>query len=438
MAAFEFQAPEEWNRPVLVVGIDFGTTSSGVSYAVWEPEKNRQIQPKTIMQWPGYNMFNQEDTKVNSAIAYADNGEFSWGRQAMGKENCIQWFKLLLPGNEELSPDGKNIPHIQQAAAAMQRLGKDVTEVTGDYLRAIFAHSMIIINTKVHSVVVDETPLHVVVTVPAIWKEAELAQMERAIMISGILDTHPHKAAGVTFQFASEPEAATMASIFGYWRGGTVDCNSYSVNDAEPIRIREIVEGEGIFSGGTFLDQEFLSMMERKPAKYGSSWDMIHEVDRRTMLEFWEYSLKRVFDAQTAMYPIDAGVAQGGERETFEVSADELRAVFDSIIPRIEDLIRRQVDAIEQKTLQRPKFIYLVGRISHSPYLVESLKKRFSRPHRIKILQRHDFTGSASVSPARHSFGFVESHVFEDGVHNPRDRFFDSSRGVYMAADQMN
>jgi molecular chaperone DnaK (HSP70) len=150
--------------------------------------------------------------------------------------------------------------HIQKSARMLQASGKTATQVTGDYLRQVWQHTLRTIEKSKGSTILRGTPIHVVLTVPAIWKDYVRDCMREAAKLAGILDKRP-LAADTTLAFISEPEAAVMATMpelenggdlaFGDsfvvcdCGGGTVDIISYRTEVAQPLTIRECVEGQG-------------------------------------------------------------------------------------------------------------------------------------------------------------------------------------------------
>lgn len=120
----------------------------------------------TIVSWPGQGMHDWYAPKTPSAVAYDGNTCF-WGRSALEKPNPIQWFKILLMG-EDLPEYLKNSSQIQQVKNTIHSLGKTAIEVTADYMRKVFEYSFRQIRRARGDSRIDEVPFHVIVTVPAI------------------------------------------------------------------------------------------------------------------------------------------------------------------------------------------------------------------------------------------------------------------------------
>ena len=88
---------------------------------------------------------------------------------------------------------------------------KTAIDLIADYLRALWEHILATILKARSKSVVEGLTFHVVITVPAIWKDYARQGMEAAARKSGILDNRP--AGATTLAFAPEPEAAAMASL---------------------------------------------------------------------------------------------------------------------------------------------------------------------------------------------------------------------------------
>ncbi|KAI1391073.1 uncharacterized protein F4822DRAFT_442208 [Hypoxylon trugodes] len=396
-----------WGKDrVLLIGIDLGTTFSGVSYGVWkDPSVNGNVSPNPVVCWPGVGNLS---TKIETAVSYDDSGDCSWGWLALEQPNVMSWFKLLLPGDGELHFNVNDLKEVQQAKATMQRLGKRLVDVVGDYLRMIFQYTLQYIRQE-RGDVADVLPFHIIFAVPAIWKEKALDYMRQDIRLSCITNARPNGVAKTTYRFVTEPEAAAMAVVPEF---------------TEPFEIREVVEGSGGLCGAAFLDNSFRNFMKKKSLDEGLIWDELHREDQLHVLTAWEGRIKN----------------------------DEVRTLFDSLKPEIEKLVRRQVIAVQEKTLRPPKYILLVGGFGQSPYLYNSLKRTYNG--HVTVFQGKGSSPSSCVSRgavicgmkqqvlihsriSRFSYGFVLDKPFEKGVHHKDDKYFDESRGYYMAQDQM-
>ncbi|KXH67146.1 hypothetical protein CSAL01_08743 [Colletotrichum salicis] len=109
----------EEDEKAIIIGIDFGTTFSGVSWAYSGQPDNIEV----ISRWESKINLNSEKEKVPSSILFqGKRGNTSWGYAIPndGKQEPLKWFKLLLVDERDL-PD--NIRDSSQIATA-RRLAK--------------------------------------------------------------------------------------------------------------------------------------------------------------------------------------------------------------------------------------------------------------------------------------------------------------------------
>ena len=88
---------------------------------------------------------------------------------------------------------------------------KTATDLIGDYLGALWKHILETIYKACGKAVIAAIVCHVVITVPAIWKDYARQGMEEAARKAGILTARP--AGPTTLAFAPEPEAAALPTL---------------------------------------------------------------------------------------------------------------------------------------------------------------------------------------------------------------------------------
>lgn len=72
------------------------------------------------------------------------------------------------------------------------------------------------------------------------------------------------------------------------------DVISYEVLSADPLRVRECVEGEGKLCGAIFVDEQFIKLVKQA---LGSKWEKTSEASRKMMVHNeWENGIKKLFD----------------------------------------------------------------------------------------------------------------------------------------------
>lgn len=107
--------------------------------------------------------------------------------------------------------------------------GKNVVGLITDYLRLLWGHIMSTIERARGETAVETLAIHVVITVPAIWKGYARQAMAEAAAESGILGS---RLAGATkLTFVPEPEAAALSTLLEQG-SGVRPGNVYIICDA--------------------------------------------------------------------------------------------------------------------------------------------------------------------------------------------------------------
>jgi molecular chaperone DnaK (HSP70) len=198
-------------RSKILVGIDWGTTHSGVAFVSSINCDARDVQ--VICDWAGGARKNEQLEKVPSKIAYAWENEGlhedKWGYEVEPWMKSYTWTKLLLDENAaETEFDNPNLNGEMGKGLMELPLNKTAQSVAADYLRCLYDHVVGKLEKTFSKAMLKETPIHFYFTVPASWEdEANNATREAA------------KAAGFDSRIGdelfmiSEPEAAAMAIL---------------------------------------------------------------------------------------------------------------------------------------------------------------------------------------------------------------------------------
>ncbi|CAF3512579.1 unnamed protein product [Fusarium graminearum] len=404
------------NQPLddtVVVGIDFGTTFSGVSWAHTREPDAIEI----VTCWDSELNHCSDVEKAPTQLYFdANDHDIKWGYGIPLDKEPLKWFKLLLLDNIDLPAD----------------------VASADLL--------------------ERSKFQVVLTLPTIWPPYAQNRMKQATQQSGILDGRP---AGTTMlQFISEPEAAALATIKDMGKRSTVETgDTVVVCDAGGGTV-----GDGDLCGGVFLDEGFMKLVKEKTPTV--SWSSVSKLEEKKFLnDEWEHGIKPQFENQMRTWPVylpgscNSNSSASGlkRRETLDLSSDEIQSVFLPIAIRIEALVRLQVDAIEAKYYQAPKYIILVGGFGRSRYLFNHLQGRFQstilqsngnkpwtaicRGVVVRRLMRYNPSSGLGMvvasRVARMSYGIKYFERFVHGKHKKKDRFWCSKRNSWMANNQM-
>lgn len=166
----------------------------------------------TITDWPGTT---KTEAKVPTRLSY-ENGrqEPLWGFQVENTEQALQWFKLLLLKEEDMWRDLRESDQLVKARRLLREWGKTAQECIADYLRALWNHTLKMMRKGHAKSLIESLQFHVVITIPAIWKDYARDAMRNAAEKAGICQ---YRSAGqTTLDLAPEPEAAGLAALLEY------------------------------------------------------------------------------------------------------------------------------------------------------------------------------------------------------------------------------
>lgn len=396
----EEELPEQEDR--LVVGIDFGTTYSGVAAVYSATPDDVDI----IKTWPGGNGITSD--KVPTEIAYeapkapttasaADDEsetpspparQIRWGFQFKPEETRLRCIKLFLDRNQSL-------PHFVsplETAAQLRKCERTVMDAVSDYLTKIYEHTLETLTRRYGSSFMSTTKVEFVLTVPAVWSDAAKNATLQAAERAGMGRRHE-------LRLISEPEAAAVYTLKTVQPngmkvgdnyivcdagGGTVDLIAYKVTQTNPLRVEESAVGTGGLCGSAFLnyrfedrvkerigEERYRNMREKKP----KTWMM--------GLRYFEEFVKRNFNEEehaevNVPFPGLPDDEEAGLDSGFLImTADEIKDIFEPIIRKVLELVEGQVEAVQAKN-GIISGIILVGGFGQSNYLYTRLKQHFN------------------------------------------------------------
>jgi hypothetical protein len=192
-------------KPVLSVYRSY----SGAAWATVDDFENDQVN--VITSWPGCG---REEGKSPTALLYDENGNHQWGYEIPFNADPLQWFKLLLIPDEDLQDSVRTSDYVLRARKMLRELDKAPVDAIADYLGSLWNHILNTIRKSRSKSSIEALSFHVVITVPAIWKDSARKEMEVAANKAGILG---HRAAGrTTVSFVPEPEAAALDTLWDH------------------------------------------------------------------------------------------------------------------------------------------------------------------------------------------------------------------------------
>ncbi|RSL41498.1 hypothetical protein CEP54_015799 [Fusarium duplospermum] len=205
--------------PFLVVGVDFGTTYTGVAYTL---SNDPDLKSVTIIdRWPGAGTENRP--KVPTEISYGPSDERRWGWQLRAGSPRYGGFKLLLdPGAGSRAYNDEHLaltldPGNQSTQLSLHP-GKSATDMVSDYLRLVHEEVMGSLQRTFPNTL-NDLKIKFVITTPAMWSPAAQHNTMIAAGVAGF-GSRPQD----IIETVTEPEAAASYALR--------QCNSFSVSDS--------------------------------------------------------------------------------------------------------------------------------------------------------------------------------------------------------------
>ncbi|KAK2006639.1 actin-like ATPase domain-containing protein [Colletotrichum eremochloae] len=439
-------------KNVFVIGIDFGTTFSGVSWAFLGQPDNIEV----ITRWESELIFNSDTEKTPSTLLYCGlQKEALWGYNipAIKNETALKWFKLLLIDHKDLPNNLQESRQLATAKRLLEEVNREAVEAVSSYLRRLWNHSIECITHSVGKGLMRLCKFHVVITLPAIWPEYSKARMRRAVEDAGILQSR--LAGDTVLSFISEPEAAALATMCDLKHrpdiqegdhfvvcdagGGTVDLISYQITEVSPVTVKESVKGNGKLCGGIFLDQAFIELMRCKVTP--KVWDALSKDEVHSLLNSdWEHGIKQQFYGQQKDWIVTLppgccqaiGIGNLGLKQKLILTHADLDP----------DLIQEQVQQIRQKYHKMPKAVCIATTFSISPLTGRRSWSAICRGAVIQGLTRRNAVAGLSMGVksrvARVSYGTVFYEEYDQKLHLDIDRTWNEEEMKWMASNQVH
>ncbi|RAL01421.1 Hsp70 family protein [Aspergillus ibericus CBS 121593] len=359
-------------NPRIVIGLDFGTTYSGVAWALSDcPDKS-----EVITSWPGSG--NRTVPKVPSTMLFKCGGRFQWGYQTSFFGDHIRGVKILLDGSQ----DRKYVAALE-SAGFIKRNRKTAIDLAGQYLEQLVLHTETILQRR-FGTAVQGMEMRYVLTVPAVWSDKAKDATLKAALKAGISPQN--------VSLVSEPEAAALhcmgviqpnsiqdgdVVVVCDAGGGTVDLISYCVKSVSPLRLEEAVEGTGGICGSMMLDVGFTNFLKSLLGR------KIPDKAREIALRFWQDNIKPNFandpdfleEIHFVPLPGVKDCSKIGLQDGFlQMDGTQIKAIFDPIVGEVQTLVCDQVTKARASGTS-VKAILLVGGFGSSEYLYQCIQK---------------------------------------------------------------
>ncbi|KAK0724594.1 hypothetical protein B0H67DRAFT_598148 [Lasiosphaeris hirsuta] len=392
--------PAEAPGKRLIVGIDYGTTFSGISYAMSTTTKPEDVN--FVSGWGSRNRRYQHELQVPSRIAYGETTEWGYGIQPGTTAYC--WTKLLLDRHTEITgfDDTEILQKFEGPGLLRVPRGMTAQKVVRDYLAELYKFLMKTLEQKLSHSILAVTPIEFWITLPALWSVRADNATKDAAVEAGFGSRR-----GDSIHLIREPEAAAIASIRSMnsrgshplikpgngvlvcdCGGGTVDLASYQIQTVYPrLSLKQACVSKGGKCGSTTIDRAFYKLM---CDRFGSAFTELDSSktgpNSKFMLDF--EAIKRSFGEseyeQINRLTLKMDRAEDSDyysADDYEVilTDDELEALFDPTVEKIISLLEQQVRATRAEgslrvSLTWPKLVVLVGGFGESLYLFRKLQ----------------------------------------------------------------
>ncbi|TPX16453.1 uncharacterized protein E0L32_003747 [Thyridium curvatum] len=448
---YDNEEPKE--QKFLIVGVDYGTTFSGVSYVF--SDKTRVEDVEILDQWGSTNSHQKQ---VPSRIAYEPS--VTWGYGVEPGQIAYCWTKLLLDKDAPPTEHDDRLlrTDLGPGFKALYKK-KSAQRVVQDYLELLYQHIMSELTRKLSGPILNLTPIHFWFTYPALWSVKAQSATKDAALAAGFASRRSDE-----IHLIKEPEAGAIAclSAQAYSQHALIrDLASYKISRKHPnLKLEQICVSEGGKCGSTTIDRAFLALMQRR---FGEAFQKLPEkkrgINSKFMAEF--ESAKRDFNdpriprTHRLHLKMDVGNCRYYDAEDEEVllSSQDMKELFDPTIDKIISLTHNQIEQTEAQSLDvKARYELLVGGFGESRYLYRRLYHE-SDPKGIAVFNppksaRWDavclgaaFRGIKGTlvgeKKSRSHIGLQVARPFRQGIDSESDAWIDEFRDKKMARGYM-
>ncbi|GME37476.1 hsp70 family protein [Neofusicoccum parvum] len=468
------------NRLKFIVGLDYGTTFSGISYVTSNESSIDKVE--VINQWPG---ISDTVSKVPTRIAYAaENKNINidkWGFAVTSSMESYLWTKLLL--DRTATTTELDDPALKDLfGKGMMKLPHDKTakQVCTDYLNGLYNYLVSTLCKRFGSEIYAVTPVECWITIPAIWSDAA-KDATRSAAISAGFGSRPFDKVNLI----TEPEAAALAALKPHLDsetidpilpgedilvcdcgGGTVDITTYTILETTPsLRFQELCVGVGGKCGSTYIDRNFNKWMVQK---FGSAYTDLSQKKRGAGSAFMKSfeAQKKAFGsnllgkADQKYIEVDhinmdapSSSSYDSDEAVVQLTWHEMKSFFDPVIKDIIRLVSSQMDQAKRYHHHVSRII-LVGGFGDSDYLNERMKTwcvqhasaslKLTCPPQCQaaVVRGAALRGLEGLIPefrqARRHYGFQVSMPFRNGIDPESKGFIDGFSGEKLCRGRVD
>jgi hypothetical protein len=210
--SFGFASVSLESKSDLVIGIDFGTTYTGVAFAHSAKAKGTDAariaeNVEVIRKWP--NVSSSFSEKIPTLISYHTSPPTWGGNVRIRDEPQVAYFKLgLQPGIgshylRSMHNPPSALPFLEPNWKHPKLPNKTALDFASDYLRGVHTFVKdVYLKQQFGNLFLQNQSIEYVITVPAIWKDSAKALTRQAAIRAGIPERK--------LELVTEPEAAAL------------------------------------------------------------------------------------------------------------------------------------------------------------------------------------------------------------------------------------
>ncbi|KAF4634009.1 hypothetical protein G7Y89_g4107 [Cudoniella acicularis] len=464
----------EKSQHKIIIGIDYGTTFSGVSYVTTDKSDIDDIN--IISSWPGDS---SASWKTPTRIAYSKNNPTiksnKWGFEVYPKLTSYSWTKLLLDKNAAVGdhddpalsnmvgPGMLQLPHFRDAAGVCE-----------DFLHEVYTHVSGRLRQQMTDLTFENTPMECWITLPAIWseeaKDATLKAAKNAGFGSRPDDNvftiaEPEAAAIATLKRFADPNALNPVKVNDNillcdCGGGTVDITTYTITQVQPcLSFDELCIGIGGKCGSTYIDRNLHALLSKR---FGSAFDDLTFGQKGPGSKFMACFelLKRDFGLNEdrevrELSPLNLCLPDSEYYDdydrTVKLTYEDMQSLFDPVVAEITGLVDQQVKEAKQEKNAMIDRIILVGGFGESPYLNKALADWCRRNGNMTLIcpehpQSAVVLGAAlrglegiapRVKRLRRHYGVAVASSFREGIDPESLAYFDTLENKKLCLNRM-
>ncbi|KAF9987710.1 hypothetical protein BGZ75_000237 [Mortierella antarctica] len=363
----------------IVVGIDFGNTFTGVSYAhQGDGEMIDVVKPRHLNAYAKVPTVSLYKTNENKALVDWGSSALAAYKRSKADRVLIKDYKLLL---------------FDQGARGRLENGLHLTDVLTQYLQSIHRHLMEEVN-KSQVLAAESVPIHYCITVPQAWTLPTRELILRCYVEAGIIlqtpalnmtvITEAEAAATYCREKCEEFESLKDGDIFMICDAGGLTTNVTVFRVDDGLGVRQFVRMSSSHAencGSVMLDRRFRELilsrlsgldMEAKPQRQKAFETLLEgfgeiksQFDGNSREEVKHLSVPMGLDVKD-LDPVPAWL----EDEYMALSGQELcECVFDPVVEQVQNLIDAQ-----SKVHPVCAGLFMVGGFGANKYLLHTLE----------------------------------------------------------------